>query len=129
GGVVDEGVMRYGRRIPLTEHRRCVPEIIGFSNRIAYEPQGIQLVPVRQYGIDRLDPIKTIYTAHGYERGITEKVNPIEVDAVVAQIENCLRDPRYDGKTFGVISLLGEAQAKAIEKKLLYRVAPEEGTA
>jgi hypothetical protein len=127
--LFDEAVMRYGRRITLTEHRRCVPEIIGFSNRIAYEPEGIRLVPVRQYGTDRLDPIKTIYTAHGYERGIAERVNPVELEAVVEQIEKCLRDPRYDGKTFGVISLLGSAQAKAIEKKLLYRVPPEEWTA
>ena len=127
--LFDEAVMRYGRRITLTEHRRCVPEIIGFSNRIAYEPDGIRLVPVRQYGSDRLDPIKTIYTAHGYEHGMTEKVNPVELDAVVDQIEKCLSDPRYDGKTFGVISLLGPAQAKAIEKKLLYRVSPEEWTA
>jgi very-short-patch-repair endonuclease len=127
--LFDEAVMRYGRRITLTEHRRCVPEIVGFSNRIAYEPDGIPLVPVRQYGTDRLDPIKTIYTAHGYEHGYAEKVNPVEVDAVVDQIEKCLSDPRYDGKTFGVISLLGPAQAKAIEKKLLYRVSPEEWTA
>jgi very-short-patch-repair endonuclease len=127
--LFDEAVMRYGRRITLTEHRRCVPEIIGFSNRIAYEPDGIRLVPVRQYGTDRLDPIKTIYTADGYERGSAERINPVEVDAVVDQIEKCLSDPRYHGKTFGVISLLGSAQAKAIEKKLLYCVPPEEWAA
>jgi very-short-patch-repair endonuclease len=126
--LFDEAVMRYGRRVTLTEHRRCVPEIIGFSNRVAYELEGIRLVPVRQYGTDRLEPIKTIYTADGYERGITEKVNPVEVDAVVEQIEKCLSDQRYDGKTFGVISLLGSAQAKAIEKKLLDRTLPEEWT-
>jgi very-short-patch-repair endonuclease len=127
--LFDEAVMRYGRRITLTEHRRCVPEIIGFSNRIAYEPDGIRLVPVRQYGTDRLDPIKTIYTADGYERGSAERINPVEVDVVVDQIEKCLSDPRYYSKTFGVISLLGSAQAKAIEKKLLYRVPPEEWAA
>jgi very-short-patch-repair endonuclease len=57
-----------------------------------------------------------------------EDVNPVEVDAVVEQIEKCLSDQRYDGKTFGVISLLGSAQAKAIEKKLLDRTLPEEWT-
>jgi len=30
----DEAAMRFGGRITLTEHRRCVPEIIGFSNRL-----------------------------------------------------------------------------------------------
>lgn len=58
--LFDEAKMRYGNLITLTEHRRCVPEIIGFSNRIAYEPEGIRLVPVRQYGSDRLAPISTL---------------------------------------------------------------------
>src|SRR5207249_2331192 len=52
--------------------------------------------------------------------------NPVEVDAVVEQIQKSIADPRYDGLTFGVISLLGSAQAKAIERKLLERVPPEE---
>ena len=41
----------------------------------------------------------------------------------------CLADPRYDGRTFGVISLLGAAQAKAVERRLLERVAPEDWAA
>jgi very-short-patch-repair endonuclease len=127
--LFDEALMRYGGQITLVEHRRCVPEIIGFSNRIAYEPEGVRLVPVRQYGTDRLDPIKAVHVADGYERGTSNKINPAEVDAIVDQIEKCLADPRYDGLTFGVISLLGGAQAKAIEAKLLERVEPEEWTA
>ena len=55
--LFDEAKMRYRGLLTLTEHRRCVPEIIAFSNRVAYEPDGIRLVPVRQYGADRLDPV------------------------------------------------------------------------
>lgn len=117
---------RFGSRIVLTEHRRCVPEIIGFSNEIAYEPDGIRLVPVRQIGADRLEPIKPVFVRDGYVRGSTHRVNPPEVDAVVDQIEKCLADPRYDGLTFGVISLLGKAQAEEIQKRLLERIPPEE---
>jgi very-short-patch-repair endonuclease len=127
--LFDEAKMRYSGTLTLTEHRRCVPEIIGFSNRIAYEPDGIRLIPVRQYGADRLEPIKTVFLADGYTRGSTSKVNPVEVDAVVNQIEKCIADPRYDGLTFGVISLLGSAQAKTIERELLDRVPPDEWTA
>ena len=123
----DEASMRFGGRIPLTEHRRCVPEIIGFSNRIAYEPEGIPLVPVRQFGAERLEPVKAIYLADGYEAG--NKTNPVEAEAIVEQIRKCLVDPRYDGATFGVISLLGKEQAKLIEHKLLDTVPPEEWTA
>ncbi|PVY95895.1 AAA domain-containing protein [Actinomycetospora cinnamomea] len=120
--LFDEAKMRYGGTLTLTEHRRCVPEIIGFSNRIAYEPNNIRLVSVRQYGADRLDPIKTVFLPDGYTRGTTNKINPVEVDAVVEQIEACLADSRYDGLTIGAISLLGSAQAKAIEKTLLDRI-------
>lgn len=124
--LFDEAKMRFGGLLTLTEHRRCVPEIIGFSNRIAYEPDGIRLIPVRQYGADRLEPIKAVFLQDGYTRGTTNKVNPVEVDAIVDQIEKCIADPRYDGLTFGVISLLGTAHAKTIEKALLDRIPPEE---
>jgi very-short-patch-repair endonuclease len=127
--LFDEALMRYRGKITLVEHRRCVPEIIGFSNRIAYEPDGVRLIPVRQYGADRLEPIKALHTADGYERGTNAKVNPVEADAIVDQIEKCLADPRYDGLTFGVISLLGPAQARAIEAQLLERIPPEEWAA
>ncbi|MBY8847760.1 hypothetical protein K7G98_03210 [Saccharothrix sp. MB29] len=124
--LFDEAKMRFEGMTTLVEHRRCVPEIIGFSNRIAYEPDGIRLVPVRQYGADRLEPIKPVFLHDGYERGVTDKVNPVEADAIVDQIEKCIADPRYDGLTFGVVSLLGRAQAKRIEKRLLERIPPEE---
>jgi hypothetical protein len=126
--LFDEAKMRYRGLLTLTEHRRCVPEIIGFSNRVAYEPDGIRLVPVRQYGADRLPPIRVVNVG-GTVEGTTNKVNATEVEAVVEQLEKCLADPRYDGKTFGVISLLGAAQAKAIERRLLDRVAPEDWAA
>jgi hypothetical protein len=126
--LFDEAKMRYRGLLTLTEHRRCVPEIIGFSNRVAYEPDGIRLVPVRQYGADRLDPIRAVNVG-GTVEGTTNKVNPAEVEAIVEQLEKCLADPRYDGRTFGVISLLGAAQAKAIERRLLERVAPEDWAA
>lgn len=124
--LFDEAKKRFEGITTLVEHRRCVPEIIGFSNRIAYEPDGIRLVPVRQYGADRLEPIKPVFLDDGYERGVTDKVNPVEADAIVDQIEKCIADPRYDGLTFGVVSLLGHAQAKRIEKLLLERIPPAE---
>jgi very-short-patch-repair endonuclease len=127
--LFDEAKMRFSGMITLVEHRRCVPEIINFSNKIAYEPDGIRLIPVRQFGADRLEPIKPVLVRDGYERGTSSKTNPAEIDAIVAQIEKCLADPDYDGRTFGVISLLGPTQAKAIEKALLDRVSPEEWSA
>ena len=50
----------------------------------------------------------------------------MEIEAIVAQIKTCIGDPAYDGLTFGVISLLGSAQAKQIEKALLDSILPEQ---
>jgi very-short-patch-repair endonuclease len=127
--LFDEAKMRFRGLLTLVEHRRCVPEIIGFSNQIAYEPDGVRLIPVRQYGTDRLDPVRPVHVPDGYVRGTTNRVNPAEVDAIVDQVEKCLADPRYEGLTFGVISLLGKAQAQAIEKKLLERIPAAEWAA
>ncbi len=128
--LFDEAAMRFGSRLTLVEHRRCVPEIIGFSNRIAYEPDNVRLIPVRQYGTDRLEPIKMVHVRDGYEQGgSTKKVNPAEADAIVDQLCRSLADPRYDGLTFGVISLQGAAQARRIQAALLERVPPKEWTA
>jgi very-short-patch-repair endonuclease len=128
--LFDAAAIWYGSKRTLVEHRRCVPEIIGFSNRIAYEPENIRLIPVRQFGADRLQPIKPVHVTAGYEAGSTgSKVNRPEAQAIADQIVQCLSDPAYAGKTFGVISLLGPTQAKAINNLLLDRVASEDWAA
>lgn len=124
--LFDEALMRYGGTITLVEHRRCVPEIIGFSNRIAYEPDGIRLIPVRQFGSTRLEPIKIVRTPEAFEEGSSgSKINRDEARALVDQLKECLDDPTYDGRTFGVISLLGTKQSDLIEKMLLEEVPAE----
>ena len=125
--LFDLAKQRYGTPIALVEHRRCVPEIIGFSNRIAYEPDGIRLIPVRQYGADRLEPIKPVYLPDGYLG--KNKTNPVEIEALIDQVAKCCADPAYDGLTFGVISLLGGGQSKAIQGALLDLIGPEQWAA
>ena len=107
--------------ITLREHFRCMPEIIGFSNQIAY-PHA-PLYPLRTFTNDRLPPIQTVYV-EGAER--KKKVNKKEGKALLERVEHMLRDPRYDGKTFGIISLTGNEQAEWIEKQLRQRIPEEE---
>ncbi|PRW63684.1 hypothetical protein CEP50_09305 [Actinopolyspora mortivallis] len=122
--LFDDAKMRYGGQITLTEHRRCVPEIIEFSNRIAYRPDNIRLSPVRQYDADRLEPFRARHVTEGHRKG---ELNEPEAEALVEEIVRCAADPRYDGKTFGVISLLGDPrQARLIERMLLERLTPQE---
>ena len=115
----------FGTPIRLREHFRCMPEIIAFSNRLCYDDQ--RLIPLRQFGSRRLAPVLNAhYVSGGYQEG-SRKVNPVEADAVVSAIEKCCEDPAYDGKTFGVISLLhSSGQAQAIESLLLKRLDAEE---
>jgi len=115
----------YSGRIRLREHLRCMPEIIQFSNNLCYA--GDPLIPLRQFGADRLRPIETRQVAGGYQKGASPRiVNPPEAEAIVAQIKACFADPVYRDKTMGVISLLGEPQAKFIHQLLVKEIGPEE---
>jgi very-short-patch-repair endonuclease len=119
--------IRFGSRIVLKEHFRCVPEIIQFSNDICYSPLGINLVPLRTYPPYRLTPICVRYIQEGYREGSGSfVVNKPEAEALVQQIIKCCKDPRYKGKTMGVISLQGDLQARYIEQLLVNTIGPEE---
>lgn len=121
----DQAVVRYSGRIRLREHFRCMPEIIQFSNNLCYRSE--PLIPLRQYGADRLRPVRVTHVPDGYRRGDGERVvNPPEAEAIVAQILQCCKDPAYQGKSIGVISLQGSSQAREIERLLLERLGPEE---
>ncbi|MGW5317718.1 AAA domain-containing protein [Nocardia thailandica] len=122
--LFDDASMRFASRLTLIEHRRCVPEIIGFSNKIAYAKDAKPLIPVRVYGSDRLPPIRTEYVVGGVST--KSNLNEAEADRIVARVRACLSDPRYASKTFGVVSLLGTAQAELIWNKLLAVIPPEE---
>ena len=51
---------------------------------------------------------------------------PVEAEAIVAQIELCVADPAYEGRTFGVVVLQGTGQVQLIHHMLLERVEPKE---
>jgi very-short-patch-repair endonuclease len=102
-----------------------MPEIIEFSNRISYS--NTPLIPLRQYPPNRLEPIKSRHVSTGYREGAGSKVyNRPEAKAVVDEIQQCISNPLYDGKTMGVISLQSEGQAQLIEKLLIEQIGPEE---
>lgn len=118
--------IRYGSKIFLKEHFRCVPEIIGFSNEICYIPLGYRLIPLRTYTPDRLEPIILKHVKEGYREGKRNPINKPEAEALVNQIRECCFDSKYENKSIGVISLLGENQANYIKNKLLKEIGPEE---
>lgn len=130
-----QGVIRFGGRIVLREHFRCVPEIIRFSNDLCYTTT--PLVPLRQYPPQRLEPLVVRQVPDGFREGSGGYArNRPEAEALVDAIVQCAADPRYvcardehhpHGQlTFGVISLQGEEQTKLINRLLLERLTPEE---
>lgn len=119
--LFDQAEIRFSGRIRLREHFRCMPEIIQFSNSLCYQAE--PLIPLRQYGASRLNPVTTRHIPNGYVKGSHQRiVNPPEAEAIAQQIEKCLEDVAYAGKTIGVISLQGSAQADLIRDLLMDRV-------
>ena len=107
--LYDIAQMNFAARM-LTEHFRCVPEIIGFSNQLVYDGR---IRPLRESG-SSLQPWVQVKV-----RGIREpgkKQNLMEAEYIVATLMACLEDPAYKGKTFGAVSLLGEEQSKLIRE-------------
>ena len=125
--LFDECKVSFGNMVTLTEHRRCVPEIIGFSNQIAYIPENIRLIPVRQTGTDALPPIKTIFVETGYVRGSSgQQVNQPEAEAVAQEVLRMTKDPAYRNMTIGVVTLQGSKQQEVIRARLIDIVPPSE---
>ncbi|GJM21259.1 MAG: ATPase AAA [Planctomycetota bacterium] len=125
GNVYANAQIRFSRLITLREHFRCMPEIIQFSNDLCYASQGTPLDPMRSYREDRLPPLVAKRVTNGVREGGNAAFNRIEAQEIVNHIEKCLDDERYDGKTFGVISLVGNHQAREIEALLVQRLEPE----
>lgn len=125
--LFDECKAAFGNMVTLTEHRRCVPEIIGFSNQIAYIPEKIRLIPVRQTGSEALPPIKTIFVPNGYVRKTSgQPENPPEAEVIANEVARMVKDPAYRGLTIGVITLQGSKQQDLIKERLIKIIDPSE---
>jgi very-short-patch-repair endonuclease len=118
--------IRFGGRIVLREHFRCMPEIIQFSNNLCYSDTPLK--PLRQYPPKRLvEPIVVRHVKDGFREGPPERaLNRPEAEALVNAIVDFCSLKEYADKTMGVISLQGEAQAKLIESILLKSMEPSE---
>lgn len=103
----------------LREHFRCVPDIIGFSNMLSYD---YKIKPLRDTSDCRLLPAVVNYRTMGIRE---QKINQIEAKTITAALMACLEMPEYRGKTFGVISLLGDQQAKYVQKLLFEKIGAD----
>ncbi len=111
-------------QLMLSEHFRCMPEIVGFSNENFYDGR---LQPLRQYGADRLPPLCAVHVPEGVLQGRNQRLgNPAEARRLVDQIAECCADPAYEGRTMGVVVLQSGAQQTLVEDLLSERLSLEE---
>jgi len=111
----------------LREHFRCMPEIIEFSNRHFYYPDGKGLYPLKQYSENRLQPLMSYYCQSGYVEGSYQNItNRIEAEAVANKIAELIYDIQYNEKSFGVIALQGTRQAELIDGMILKKIGEVE---
>lgn len=109
-----------GNSIMLKEHFRCVPAIIEFSNREFYEGE---IRPLRlPKANERLDPpLIDVYVKGGFRKGDT---NPAEALAIVNEIEAILKQESLNGRSIGVVTLMGTEQAAQIHELISKRISP-----
>ncbi|MGF6907334.1 AAA domain-containing protein [Fusobacterium sp. PH5-44] len=96
----------------LIEHFRCVPDIIGYSNQLCYNDK---IKPLRDGNNSQLYPNVINFRVDGIRE---RKINKKEAEKIILLIKACINQEEYNGKTFGIISLLGEEQVKYIQKLL-----------
>lgn len=104
----------------LKEHFRSVPAIIEFSNREFYEGD---IRPLRvPKANERLDPPLVDVFVKGGSR--QKDVNKAEAKAIVNEIANLIADPMFDGRSIGVVTLMGTEQASYIHKLISDHISP-----
>ena len=103
----------------LREHFRCVPPVIAYSNRAFY---GGKILPIRiARASERIDlPLVDLYVPHGV-RG-RQDINEGDAQAIADEIEALLADPRFEGRSLGVVTLLGgQAHARRVDEVVRQR--------
>lgn len=124
--IYDLARQSFGGATCLVEHFRCVPEIIQFSNVVSYDSR---VKPLRDASCVQLRPPLVSYRVSGSSRD--EKVNREEAWAVTSLIAAATEQPEYQVNgsgqpvSFGVVSLLGDDQAIAIDGLLRTHLSPD----
>ncbi len=119
--VYDLARQSFGGIICLVEHFRCVPEIIEFSNQLSYEGR---IRPLRDSSLVQLKPNCIAYRVDGARS--EEKINLEEARTVASLLIAAIYQPEYKNKTMGVVSLVGDEQALAIQRLLVQDLPPSE---
>jgi len=117
-----------GRRFPgglirLVEHFRCVPDIIAFSNDLSYKNE---IKPLRESSSAQVFPAVVAHRVVSGERVDGTKTNRVEALEVASLAAAMTKVASYQGLEIGVVSLLGDEQAREIDGLLQKLLDPSE---
>ena len=119
--VYDLARQSFGGTIRLVEHFRCVPDIIEFSNALCY---GGEIRALREASSSPLRPHLVSHpVADGRDRNGVNETEALEIVSLVSAV---CRLPEYEGRTIGVICLVGTDQALYIDSVLRRRLTAAE---
>jgi very-short-patch-repair endonuclease/DNA replication protein DnaC len=110
------------RSLMLLEHFRCVPDIIGYSNKLSYD---FKIKPLRDESSTCVKPSTVTYRVDGVRNG-SQRTNLVEARSIVALMLACIEQPEYKNMTFGVITLLGNMQDVLINNLILKKISIKE---
>ncbi len=105
--------------ICLREHFRCVSPIIQFSNALSYAGK---IKPLRDDSEVKRRPPLIAYRVQS--ASLTGNVNEEEAQTVASLLVAAIEQPEYTDASFGVISMVGDAQALRIEALLRTYLTP-----
>lgn len=110
--------------VRLREHFRCVEPIIEFSNQLCYNGEIRCLrVPTAE---ERLSPVLIdVFVRGGYRHAGSQKINRPEAEAIVEEIKKIVTDPTMSRRSIGVVSLLGNEQARLVLDLLIAAIGEQ----
>jgi very-short-patch-repair endonuclease len=119
--LYDLGRETFPGALSLWEHFRCVPAIIEFSNRLSYNRK---IRPLRD---SSSSPLRAVvpHRVRGRRDG-RQKINHEEAHEIVSLIGAMCEMDAYAARSIGVVSLLGDDQAKLVETLLRRHVSAKE---
>jgi len=126
--VYELAQIAFGGVIRLTEHFRCAPDIIAFSNALSYKGD---IQPLREASSILLNPHVVSYRVRD-GRNSGDNVNDVEAETVASlicaatELSDYAKNDSGEPMTFGVVSLVGDRQALKIDGILRQRLEPSE---
>ena len=92
-------------KVVLKEHFRCLPEIIGFSNKYFYNGK-INCLKTRNKENNLKKAIETVFVENAtVEKYSDEIINFKEIDYIIRKLKEIEKNEEYNDKTIGIIVL------------------------